>query len=132
MKASFITSDDIGSFIRWYCRRIGKEELSKADLEGPAFMMVKGFHENNIFLQFQMEECHKLLTNQIDLVNPEGHRIVLDISNQLPLGGLERISHKKTKNQVKSDKTGHGMEKCVKTKPNQSQVNAEKKKQRKI
>ncbi|GJS67384.1 hypothetical protein Tco_0681948 [Tanacetum coccineum] len=25
--------DDIGSFIRWYCRRIGKEELSKADLE---------------------------------------------------------------------------------------------------
>ncbi|GKF04123.1 hypothetical protein Tco_0034791, partial [Tanacetum coccineum] len=24
--------DDIGSFIRWYCRRIGKEELSKADL----------------------------------------------------------------------------------------------------
>ncbi|GJS20822.1 hypothetical protein Tco_0449454 [Tanacetum coccineum] len=79
--------DDIGSFIRWYCRRIGKEELSKADLEGPAFMMVKGFHENNISLQFQMEECHKLLTNQIDLVNPEGHRIVLDISNPLPLGG---------------------------------------------
>ncbi|GJW09484.1 hypothetical protein Tco_1575311 [Tanacetum coccineum] len=79
--------DDIGSFIRWYCRRIGKEELSKADLEGPAFMMVKGFHENNISLQFQMEECHKLLTNQIDLVNPEGHRIVPDISNPLPLGG---------------------------------------------
>ncbi|GKD51531.1 hypothetical protein Tco_1280507 [Tanacetum coccineum] len=56
-------------------------------LEGPAFMMVKGFHENNISLQFQMEECHKLLTNQIDLVNPEGHRIVPDISNPLPLGG---------------------------------------------
>ncbi|GKB00240.1 hypothetical protein Tco_0828233 [Tanacetum coccineum] len=40
-----------------------------------------------ISLQFQMEECHKLLTNQIDLVNPEGHRIVPDISNPLPLGG---------------------------------------------
>ncbi|GJW29637.1 hypothetical protein Tco_0046512, partial [Tanacetum coccineum] len=66
---------------------IGKEELSKADLEGPTFMMVKGFHENIISLQFQMEECHKLLTNQIDLVNPEGHRIVPDISNPLPLGG---------------------------------------------
>ncbi|GJX01474.1 hypothetical protein Tco_0185387 [Tanacetum coccineum] len=50
--------DNIGSFIRWYCRRIGKEELRKADLEGPAFMMVK-----------------------------EGHRIVPDISNPLPLGG---------------------------------------------
>ncbi|GKA80562.1 hypothetical protein Tco_0787254, partial [Tanacetum coccineum] len=79
--------DDIGSFIRWYCRRIGKEELSKADLEGPAFMMVKGFHENIISLQFQMEECHKLLTNQIDLVNLEGHQIVPNISNPLPLGG---------------------------------------------
>ncbi|GJT91759.1 hypothetical protein Tco_1080604 [Tanacetum coccineum] len=79
--------EDIGSFIRWYCRRIGKEELSKADLEGPTFMMVKVFHENSISLQFQIEECHKLLTNQIDLVNPEGHQIVPDISNPFPLGG---------------------------------------------
>ncbi|GKD56929.1 hypothetical protein Tco_1290316 [Tanacetum coccineum] len=31
----------------------------------------------------------------------------------------ERISHKKTENQSKSDKIGHGMEKCVETKPNQ-------------
>ncbi|GJR94353.1 hypothetical protein Tco_0266527 [Tanacetum coccineum] len=69
------------------CRRIGKEELSKANLEGPAFMMVKGFYENSISLQFQMEECHKLLTNQIDMVNPKGYRIVPNISNPLPLGG---------------------------------------------
>ncbi|GJT48874.1 retrovirus-related pol polyprotein from transposon TNT 1-94 [Tanacetum coccineum] len=54
--------DDIGSFIRWYCRRIGKEELSKADLEGLAFMM-------------------------IDLVNPKGHQIIPNIINPLPLGG---------------------------------------------
>ncbi|GJW89239.1 hypothetical protein Tco_0164579, partial [Tanacetum coccineum] len=40
-----------------------------------------------ISLQFQMEECHKLLTNQIDFVNPEGHRIVPDISKPFPLGG---------------------------------------------
>ncbi|GKD17253.1 hypothetical protein Tco_1206411 [Tanacetum coccineum] len=55
-------------------------------------------------------------------------RITMDFVSGL----LERISHKKTKNQAKSDKTGHGMEKCVKTKPNQSQVNSEKKKHRKI
>ncbi|GJS59103.1 hypothetical protein Tco_0653887 [Tanacetum coccineum] len=78
---------DIGSFIKWYCRRIGKEKLSKADFEGPTFMMVKGFHENSITLQFQMEECHKLLTYQVDMVNPEGHQIVPDISKPLPLGG---------------------------------------------
>ncbi|GJX72011.1 putative reverse transcriptase domain-containing protein [Tanacetum coccineum] len=51
--------------------------------------------------------------------------------------GIERfvwkwISYKKTENQAKIVKTGHEMEKCVKTKPNQSQVKSEKKKQRKI
>nr|GEU33859.1 hypothetical protein [Tanacetum cinerariifolium] len=53
---------DIGLFIKWYCRRIRKDKLNKADFEGPTFMMV-------------------------DLVNPEGHRIVPDISKPLPLGG---------------------------------------------
>nr|GEY48521.1 hypothetical protein [Tanacetum cinerariifolium] len=68
-------------------RRIGKEKLNKSDFEGPTFMMVKGFHENNITLQFQMEEFHKLLIDQDDLVNPEGHRIVPDITKSLPLRG---------------------------------------------
>ncbi|GJS54658.1 hypothetical protein Tco_0628020 [Tanacetum coccineum] len=35
-----------------------------------------------------MEECHLLLTDQVDLANPEGHRIVPDVSNPLPLEGL--------------------------------------------
>ncbi|GJV53623.1 hypothetical protein Tco_1449364 [Tanacetum coccineum] len=61
---------DIGSFIKWFCRRIGKKKLCKADLEGPSFNLVKAFHKNNVFLQFQMDECHKLLTNKVDLVNP--------------------------------------------------------------
>ncbi|GJY20055.1 hypothetical protein Tco_0392621 [Tanacetum coccineum] len=34
-----------------------------------------------------MEECHLLLTDQIDLVNPKGHQIVPDVSKPLPLGG---------------------------------------------
>ncbi|GJY25703.1 hypothetical protein Tco_0400429 [Tanacetum coccineum] len=34
-----------------------------------------------------MEECHLLLTDQIDLVNPEGNRIMPDIGKPLPLGG---------------------------------------------
>ncbi|GKC09151.1 hypothetical protein Tco_1000761, partial [Tanacetum coccineum] len=48
--------------------------------------MIWPFHDN-IFLQFQMEECHLLLTNQVDLLNPEGHRVVPDVSKLLPLGG---------------------------------------------
>ncbi|GJT62462.1 hypothetical protein Tco_1005995 [Tanacetum coccineum] len=36
---------------------------------------------------FQMEECHFLLTDQVDWVNPEGHRVMPDVSKPLPLGG---------------------------------------------
>ncbi|GKA39480.1 hypothetical protein Tco_0732031 [Tanacetum coccineum] len=34
-----------------------------------------------------MDECHRMLTDQVDLVNPEGHRLVPDVSKPLPLGG---------------------------------------------
>ncbi|GJT32853.1 hypothetical protein Tco_0923272 [Tanacetum coccineum] len=60
---------------------------SKSDLKGSAFKVVRPYHDNNISLQFQMEECHLLLTDQVDLVNPEGHRVVPDVSKPLPLGG---------------------------------------------
>nr|GEX06770.1 hypothetical protein [Tanacetum cinerariifolium] len=40
-----------------------------------------------ISFQFQMEECHSLLTDQIDLANLEGHRVVPYRSKPLPLGG---------------------------------------------
>ncbi|GJT44583.1 hypothetical protein Tco_0953298 [Tanacetum coccineum] len=89
---------DMGSFIKWYCRQIGKSKLSKTDLEGPAYKVVREFHSNNISLQFQMEECHLLLTNQIDLVNPEGskeRRNALSISKlkaaYYPDFGLEEL-----------------------------------------
>ncbi|GJY63299.1 hypothetical protein Tco_0464759, partial [Tanacetum coccineum] len=86
-KAATWKTYDIGSFIKWFCRRTGKKKLCKADLEGPAFNLVKAFHKNNVFLQFQMDECHKLLTNKVDLVNPEGHQILRNIYEPLPLGG---------------------------------------------
>ncbi|GJZ40451.1 hypothetical protein Tco_0587014, partial [Tanacetum coccineum] len=78
---------DMSSFINWFCKRIGKKKLSKADLEGPAFKVVQPFHNNIISLQFQIEEYHLLLTDQVDLVNPEGHRVVPGMSKPLPLKG---------------------------------------------
>ncbi|GJW43249.1 hypothetical protein Tco_0072048 [Tanacetum coccineum] len=33
-------TSDMSSFINWFCKRIGKKKLSKADLEGPAFKVV--------------------------------------------------------------------------------------------
>ncbi|GJR62593.1 hypothetical protein Tco_1504755 [Tanacetum coccineum] len=80
-------TSDMVSFLKWFCKRLGKKQLSKSDLEGPAFKVVKAFHENIISLQFQMEECYRLLTDQVDLVNTEGHRFVPDVSKPLPPGG---------------------------------------------
>ena len=80
-------TEDMGAFIKWFSRRIGKTKLSKSNLEGPAYKAVRGFHTNSVSLQYQMDECHLLLTDQVDLVNPEGHRIRLDVSKPLPLGG---------------------------------------------
>ncbi|GKF69582.1 hypothetical protein Tco_0202639, partial [Tanacetum coccineum] len=77
---------DMGSFITWFCKRIGKKKLSKSDLEGPTYKVDKAFHENSISLQFQIEECHRMLTDQVDLVNPEGHRLVPDVSIGGPPG----------------------------------------------
>nr|GEV04681.1 hypothetical protein [Tanacetum cinerariifolium] len=47
----------------WFCKRTGKKKMSKADLEGLAFKVVKAFHENS-------------------------HRLVPDLSKPLPLRGL--------------------------------------------
>ncbi|GJV62222.1 hypothetical protein Tco_1468322 [Tanacetum coccineum] len=66
---------------------MGKTELTQVDLEGQAYEVVNAFHPNVVHLQFQMEECHKMLTDQIDWANPEGDQVRIDISRPLPLNG---------------------------------------------
>nr|GEX75668.1 E-beta-farnesene synthase [Tanacetum cinerariifolium] len=73
---------DIATFIDWFCKRRGITELKPQDLEGPAFEIVKVFHPDVIILQYQMEECHKLLTDSVD--NPILRH---NVSKPLPLGG---------------------------------------------
>ncbi|GJZ19227.1 hypothetical protein Tco_0555817 [Tanacetum coccineum] len=60
----------------------GITELTLEHLEGPAYEVVKAFHPDVIHLQFQMEECHKLLTNQVD-----DRLLRYNVSRPLPLGG---------------------------------------------
>nr|GEZ36010.1 hypothetical protein [Tanacetum cinerariifolium] len=59
----------------------GITELKPQDLEGPAFELVKVLHPNVIRLQYQMEECHKLLTDSVD-----ESIIRYNVSKPLPLG----------------------------------------------
>ncbi|GJT18593.1 hypothetical protein Tco_0877299 [Tanacetum coccineum] len=76
-------TSDIAIFMDWFCKKQGITELKPQDLEGPAFEIVKVFHPNVIHLQYQMEECHKLLTDQVD-----ESIIWYNVSKPLPLGGL--------------------------------------------
>nr|GEX37968.1 hypothetical protein [Tanacetum cinerariifolium] len=73
---------DIAMFIDWFCKRQGITELKPQDLEGPAFELVKVFHPNVIHLQYQIEECHKLLTDSMD-----DSILRHNVSKPLPLGG---------------------------------------------
>ncbi|GKB19924.1 hypothetical protein Tco_0853847, partial [Tanacetum coccineum] len=51
-----------------------------------AYEVVKAFYPYVIHLQFQMEDYHKMLTNQIDWTNPEGDQVRVDANQPLPLG----------------------------------------------
>ncbi|GKD89897.1 hypothetical protein Tco_1365404, partial [Tanacetum coccineum] len=73
---------DMTTFIDWYCKKQGIFELTQQDLEGPAYEIVKVFHPHVVNLQFQMEECHKLLTDQVD-----DAILRYNVSKPLPLGG---------------------------------------------
>ncbi|GJS72580.1 hypothetical protein Tco_0705421 [Tanacetum coccineum] len=61
---------------------VGISELTPKDLEGPAYEIVKVFHPDVVHLQFQMEECHKLLTDKVD-----DAILKYNVSKPLPLGG---------------------------------------------
>ncbi|GJS51341.1 hypothetical protein Tco_0624703 [Tanacetum coccineum] len=73
---------DMTTFMDWYCKKQGISELTQKDLEGPAYEIIKVFHPDVVHLQFQMEECHKLLTDQVD-----DAILRYNVSKPLPLGG---------------------------------------------
>ncbi|GJY18695.1 hypothetical protein Tco_0390186, partial [Tanacetum coccineum] len=75
-------TEDMAIFMDWYYKRQGITHPTLQDLEGPAFEIVKVFHPDVIHLQFQMEECHKLLIDQVD-----DTILRYNVSKPLPLGG---------------------------------------------
>nr|GEZ73607.1 hypothetical protein [Tanacetum cinerariifolium] len=75
-------TSDIAIFIDWFYKRRGITELKPQDMEGPTFEIVKVFHPDVIHLQYQIEECHKLLTDSVD-----DSILRNNVSKPLPLGG---------------------------------------------
>ncbi|GJS90575.1 hypothetical protein Tco_0773211 [Tanacetum coccineum] len=78
---------DMTTFINWYCRQVNKIVLTQADFEWQAYEVVKAFYPDVIQLQFQMEECHKMLTDQVVWTNQEGDQVRIDVNQPLPLSG---------------------------------------------
>nr|GEV56710.1 hypothetical protein [Tanacetum cinerariifolium] len=78
---------DMTNFLNWYYRQVNNTKLTQADLEWQAYEVVKEFYPDVINLQFQIEECHKLLKDQVDWTNPEGDQVRIDVNRPLPLGG---------------------------------------------
>ncbi|GJR97220.1 retrovirus-related pol polyprotein from transposon TNT 1-94 [Tanacetum coccineum] len=78
---------DMTTFLNSYCQRMNKTVLTQADFEGQAYEVVKAFYPDVIHLQFQMEECHKMLTDRVDWANPEGDQVRINVNRPLPLGG---------------------------------------------
>ncbi|GJR42950.1 hypothetical protein Tco_1311053 [Tanacetum coccineum] len=78
---------DMMTFMNWYCQKVNKTVLTQAYFEGQAYEVVKAFYPDVVHLQFQMDECHKMLTDQIDRANPESDQFKIDVSRPLPLSG---------------------------------------------
>ncbi|GJR69090.1 hypothetical protein Tco_0679825 [Tanacetum coccineum] len=74
------------TFLKWYCRQVNKTILTQVDFKRQAYEVVKAFYPDVIHLQFQMEERHKMLTAQVDWMNPEGDHVKIDVNRPLPLG----------------------------------------------
>nr|GFA11507.1 hypothetical protein [Tanacetum cinerariifolium] len=77
-----VQTGNIATFMDWFCKKQGITELKPQDLEGPAYELVKVFHPDVTHLPYQIEECHKLLTDSVD--DPILRH---NVSKPLPLGG---------------------------------------------
>ncbi|GKB82329.1 hypothetical protein Tco_0949224, partial [Tanacetum coccineum] len=49
------------------------------------FNLLKGTCKSFVEIEYNFEECYKVLTNRIDWNNPEGHEYPFDLSKPLPL-----------------------------------------------
>ncbi|GJS93338.1 hypothetical protein Tco_0800306 [Tanacetum coccineum] len=77
---------DMTTFLKWYCRQVNKTTLTQADFEGQAYEVGKAFYPDVVHLQFQMEECHKMLTDQVNWANLKGDQVRMNVNQPLPLG----------------------------------------------
>ncbi|GJZ30799.1 hypothetical protein Tco_0575846 [Tanacetum coccineum] len=52
-------------------------------------MLLKGTYRSSVELEYNMEECYRALTDQLDWANPKGNRCPFDMSKPLSLQDKE-------------------------------------------
>ncbi|GJX99507.1 hypothetical protein Tco_0356526 [Tanacetum coccineum] len=62
------TPIDFSNFAK---NRLKLDKITKADLVGPVYNLLKGTCQSSIKLEYNMEECFKALTNRLDWENTE-------------------------------------------------------------
>ncbi|GKA48925.1 hypothetical protein Tco_0741883 [Tanacetum coccineum] len=74
-------------FFKFAKTRLKLDKITKEVLVGPVYNLLKGTYQSTIGLEYNMEECYKALSDQLDWKNPEGDRCPFDLSKPLPLKG---------------------------------------------
>nr|GEU31819.1 hypothetical protein [Tanacetum cinerariifolium] len=86
-----LTFDDLMAtpidFTKFAMNRLTKDKITKADLVGPVYKLLKGTYKSSIEQEYNIEQCYIALSEQLDLANPEGDRCPYDLSKLLPLQG---------------------------------------------
>ncbi|GJU57992.1 hypothetical protein Tco_1235758 [Tanacetum coccineum] len=71
-------------FTAFAMNRLQISDLTKADLVGPVYNLLKGTCKSYVELEYNMEECYKALNDQLDWNNPKGDKYPFDLSKPLP------------------------------------------------
>ncbi|GKB18931.1 hypothetical protein Tco_0852854 [Tanacetum coccineum] len=75
-------------FSKFAMDRLKLDKITKADLVGPVYKLLKGTCQSSIKLEYNIEEGYKALFDQLDSTNPEGDRCTYELSKPLPLKGF--------------------------------------------
>ncbi|GKC36187.1 hypothetical protein Tco_1048571 [Tanacetum coccineum] len=65
-----LTFDDLMGytidFTKFSKNRLKKDKITKSDLDGPTFKLLKGTCRNSIELEYNLEQCYLALSDQLD------------------------------------------------------------------
>ncbi|GJY67169.1 hypothetical protein Tco_0469407 [Tanacetum coccineum] len=74
-------------FTKFSMNHLKLDNITKVDLVGPVYKLLKGTYKSSIELACNMDQCYNALTDQLDWTNPEGDRCPYDLSKPLLLQG---------------------------------------------